>query len=47
MGSSSGLAARLRLSKQADQLHVAAVDLAESISELCNLGSFGDWVLVD
>ena len=26
---------------------MAAVELAENISELCNLGSFGDWVLVD
>ncbi|CAL1144812.1 unnamed protein product [Cladocopium goreaui] len=45
---SSGLAARLReLSKEADRLQVAAVELAENISELCNPGSFGDWVLVD
>ena len=26
---------------------MAAVELAENISEFCNPGSFGDWVLVD
>ena len=45
---SSGLAASLNeLSKEADGLQVAAVELAENISKLCNPGSCGDWVLVD
>ena len=45
---SSGLRVRLEeLSKEADRLQVAAVDLAESIAGLLKPGQFGDWVRVD
>ena len=35
------------LSRRADQLQVAAVDLAESVASWLTPGAFGDWVLVD
>ena len=45
---SSGLRVRLEeLSKEADRLQVAAVDLAESLADLLKPGHFGDWVRVD
>lgn len=45
---SSGLHAELQaLSKRADSLQVAAVDLAESVAYLLRPGAFGDWTLVD
>lgn len=45
---SSGLRVRLEeLSKEADRLQVAAVELAEAIADLLMPGEFGDWVRVD
>ena len=45
---SSGLRVRLEeLSKEADRLQVAVVDLAESLADILKPGQFGDWVRVD
>eukprot|EP00435_Cladocopium_sp_Y103_P033529 s567_g8.t1 len=45
---SNGLILRIKeLSREADQLQVKAVELAESVAELLKPGQFGDWVLVD
>ena len=45
---SSGLRVRLaELSKEADRLQTAVVDLAESLADMLKPGNFGDWVRVD